>query len=50
MNDRMQRQRFEQKYMLEEDQARAIRAFLGAHLELDENIVPDSRLVAATYA
>lgn len=36
-NDRMQRQRFEQKYMLDEEQAVAIREFLLAHLELDEN-------------
>ncbi len=35
--DRMQRQRFEQKYMLDEHQARAIRHELLAHLELDEN-------------
>lgn len=35
--DRMQRQRFEQKYMLEEDQARIIREFVASHLELDEN-------------
>lgn len=35
--DRMQRQRFEQKYMLDEDQAIALRSFLLAHLELDEN-------------
>lgn len=33
----MQRQRFEQKYMLDEDQALAIREFVAAHLELDEN-------------
>ena len=33
----MQRQRFEQKYMLDEDKARAIRKFVSAHLELDEN-------------
>jgi hypothetical protein len=33
----MQRQRFEQKYMLDEDQAIAVREFLNAHLELDEN-------------
>ena len=36
-NDRMQRQRFEHKYMLDEQQAVAIRKFLLAHLELDEN-------------
>ena len=36
-NDRMQRQRFELKYMLDEDQAIASREFLAAHLELDEN-------------
>ena len=35
--DRMQRQRFEQKYMLEEDKAILIREFVAAHLELDEN-------------
>ena len=35
--DRMQRQRFELKYMLDEDHARAIRAFVAGHLELDEN-------------
>lgn len=35
--DRMQRQRFEQKYMLDEDQAIALRPFLLAHMELDEN-------------
>lgn len=35
--DRMQRQRFEQKYMLDENQAAALRPFLLAHLELDEN-------------
>ena len=33
----MQRQRFELKYMLDEDQAVASREFLAAHLELDEN-------------
>ena len=33
----MQRQRFEQKYMLDEDKAQAIRAYVTAHLELDEN-------------
>jgi len=33
----MQRQRFEQKYMLDEDHARAIRGFVASHLELDEN-------------
>ena len=36
-DDRMQRQRFEQKYMLDENQAVAIHEFLLAHLELDEN-------------
>jgi hypothetical protein len=35
--DRMQRQRFEQKYMLDENQAAALRPFLLAHMELDEN-------------
>ncbi len=35
--DRMQRQRFEQKYMLDEEQARIIREFIATHLELDEN-------------
>jgi hypothetical protein len=35
--DRMQRQRFENKYMLEEDKAIAIREFVASHLELDEN-------------
>lgn len=35
--DRMQRQRFEQKYMLEEEKALAIREYVAAHLELDEN-------------
>ena len=35
--DRMQRQRFEQKYMLSEDQAQAIRHVLVTHLALDEN-------------
>ena len=35
--DRMQRQRFEQKYMLEEEQAQLVRQFVSAHLELDEN-------------
>jgi hypothetical protein len=35
--DRLQRQRFEQKYILTEDQAQAAREFVGAHLELDEN-------------
>jgi hypothetical protein len=35
--DRMQRQRFEQKYMLDEIQAVALRPFLLAHMELDEN-------------
>ena len=33
----MQRQRFELKYMLEEDKALAIREYVSAHLELDEN-------------
>ena len=33
----MQRQRFEQKYMLDEGQAIAVREFVSAHLELDEN-------------
>ncbi len=33
----MQRQRFEQKYILTEDQAQAVREFVSAHLELDEN-------------
>ena len=36
-HDRMQRQRFEQKYILDENRARAIREELLAHLELDEN-------------
>jgi hypothetical protein len=35
--DRMQRQRFEHKYMLDEDQAQIIREFVHSHLELDEN-------------
>src|SRR5215207_10710190 len=35
--DRMQRQRFEQKYMVDEDQALALRPFLSAYLEVDEN-------------
>src|SRR5688572_14598650 len=35
--DRMQRQRFEQKYMLGEDEVPAIREFVSNHLELDEN-------------
>lgn len=35
--DRMQRQRFEQKYMLEENQVPLIREFVANHLELDEN-------------
>lgn len=35
--DRMQRQRFEQKYMLDQNQAVALRPFLLAHMELDEN-------------
>lgn len=33
----MQRQRFEQKYIITEDQALAVREFLNAHLEIDEN-------------
>ena len=33
----MQRQRFEQKYMLNENQAIALRPFLLSHMELDEN-------------
>src|SRR5689334_5077784 len=36
-NDRMQRQRFEHKYMLGEEQAQAIRRVVGGHLEVDEN-------------
>lgn len=36
-SDRMQRQRFELKYMLDEPQAVAIREHQVAHLELDEN-------------
>lgn len=39
----MQRQRFEQKYMLDEDKARAIRTFVSTHLELDENGVGKPR-------
>ncbi len=35
--DRMQRQRFEQKYMLDENQAVDLRPFLLAQMELDEN-------------
>ena len=35
--DRMQRQRFELKYLLDEDQAIAVREFLRPYLELDEN-------------
>ncbi len=35
--DRMQRQRFEHKYMLSEEQAFAIRQMVAARLELDEN-------------
>jgi hypothetical protein len=35
--DRMQKQRFEHKYMLCEEQAVILRDFLLAHLELDEN-------------
>ena len=42
-NDRMQRQRFEQKYMLDEAKAQAIRAFVSTHLELDENGVGQPR-------
>ena len=34
--DRMQRQRFELKYMLEEATALAVRDFVSAHLDLDE--------------
>jgi len=33
----MQRQRFEQKYIIDEDKAVALRPFLAAHLEIDEN-------------
>jgi len=33
----MQRQRFEQKYILSEDQAQLAREFVAQHLELDEN-------------
>ena len=36
-SDRLERQRLELKYMLDENQATAIREFLLAHLELDEN-------------
>jgi hypothetical protein len=35
--DRMQRQRFEHKYMLDEAKAQAIRRVVADHLELDEN-------------
>ncbi len=35
--DRLRRQRFELKDMLHEEQALAIRDFLGAHLEIDES-------------
>ena len=35
--DRMQRQRFEQKYLLAEEQALNVREFVASHLELDEN-------------
>jgi hypothetical protein len=35
--DRMQRQRFEQKYILNEDRAQQVREFVANHLELDEN-------------
>jgi hypothetical protein len=35
--DRLQRQRFEQKYILSEDQAQAVREYVTSHLELDEN-------------
>lgn len=35
--DRLQRQRFEYKYIIDEHQARAIRPHLNAQLELDEN-------------
>ena len=35
--DRMQKQRFEQKYMLSEEQAQAIRTEVASHLDLDEN-------------
>jgi hypothetical protein len=35
--DRMQKQRFEQKYMLNEEQAELIRPEIAAHLDLDEN-------------
>jgi hypothetical protein len=33
----MQRQRFEQKYIIDEDRAIALRSFVNAHLEIDEN-------------
>ena len=35
--DRLQQQRFEQKYLVPEATAHCIREFLGAYLELDEN-------------
>lgn len=35
--DRLQRQRFEQKYILSEDQAQGVREYVNSHLELDEN-------------
>lgn len=35
--DRMQRQRFEQKYIIDEDKAVALRSVLTAHLDIDEN-------------
>src|SRR5690349_17135247 len=35
--DRMQRQRFEQKYIIDEARAVALRPFVSAHLEIDEN-------------
>lgn len=35
--DRLQRQRFEQKYTLSEDQAQMAREYVSGHLELDEN-------------
>jgi len=34
--DRMQRQRFELKYIINEDVARAVRDFVGGYLEIDE--------------
>src|SRR6266850_5355517 len=34
--DRMQRQRFELKYIINEDLARAVRDFVGGYLEIDE--------------